>query len=142
MRVTVWNEYRHELKDDSVKKIYPEGIHNCIADFLKAEGHDVKTATLDEAEHGLTQEVIDNTDVLIWWGHMAHGEVNDELVEKIRSGSEYCRAVKCTENNQCIHERVTMIRCDDYCTVRRYVFLSCYLYLPIAVLYSPVNYRF
>ena len=83
MRVTVWNEYRHELKDDNVKLVYPKGIHNCIAEFLKAEGHDVKTATLDETQHGLTQEVIDNTDVLIWWGHMHHGEVSDEVVKRV-----------------------------------------------------------
>ena len=44
---------------------------------------EVKTATLKEPEHGLTQEVLDNTDVLIWWGHMAHDQVQDEIVDRV-----------------------------------------------------------
>ncbi len=83
MRVTVWNEGRHEIKIDKVKKIYPNGIHGCIAEFLTEAGYDVTTAVLDEPEHGLTQEVIDNTDVLIWWGHMNHGDVADEVVKRV-----------------------------------------------------------
>ncbi|MGC8970605.1 MAG: ThuA domain-containing protein [bacterium] len=84
IRVTVWNEFRHEKIHEEVKKVYPNGIHNVIAEFLKKQpGIEVKTATLDEPEHGLTQEVLDNTDVLIWWGHMAHNEVNDEIVERV-----------------------------------------------------------
>ena len=78
IRVTVWNEYLHEVQFPEVAEVYPKGIHGCIADFLKEAGMDVKTATLREPEHGLTQEVVDNTDVLIWWGHMAHQEVSDE----------------------------------------------------------------
>ena len=70
IRVTVWNEYLHEVQFPEVAEVYPKGIHGCIADFLKEAGMDVKTATLREPEHGLTQEVVDNTDVLIWWGHM------------------------------------------------------------------------
>jgi trehalose utilization protein len=55
IRVTVWNEYQHELRDEVVKGIYPNGIHGAIADFLEAAGYDVKTATLAEPEHGLTR---------------------------------------------------------------------------------------
>ncbi len=84
MKITVWNEYRHELSEEKVAKVYPNGIHNCIKDFLVANGFDdVSTATLDEPEHGLTQEVLDATDVLFWWGHMAHHEVSDEIVERV-----------------------------------------------------------
>jgi len=84
INVTVWNEYRHEKKDKAVADIYPNGIHGCIADFLGIQDDiEVRTATLDEPEHGLTDEVLDSTDVLIWWGHMAHGEVKDEIVEKV-----------------------------------------------------------
>lgn len=54
-----------------------------LRQFLRDAGFAVKTATLDEPEHGLTQEVLDNTDVLFWWGHMAHGEVKDEIVERV-----------------------------------------------------------
>lgn len=84
IRVTVWNEYRHEKLDKRVAEIYPEGIHGAIANYLKTlPDMEVRTATLDEPEHGLTEEVLNNTDVLIWWGHMAHHEVNDAVVERI-----------------------------------------------------------
>jgi len=83
IRVTVWNEFRHELTNDKVKEIYPDGIHKVIADGLGTTDFIVKTATLDEPEHGLTDAVLDTTDVLIWWGHMAHGDVCDEVVEKV-----------------------------------------------------------
>lgn len=84
IQVTVWNEYLHELQVESVGKIYPNGIHNTIKDFLsKNPNLSVRTATLREPEHGLTDEVLENTDVLIWWGHMAHHEVSDEVVNKV-----------------------------------------------------------
>ncbi|WP_273129278.1 ThuA domain-containing protein [Bacillus weihaiensis] len=83
-RVTVWNENRHEKKNPVVSDIYPEGIHGAIAGFLKEENHEVRTATLDEENHGLSDEVLNNTDVLVWWGHLAHDEVQDEIVEKVQ----------------------------------------------------------
>lgn len=83
IRVTVWNENLHETRFQAIRDIYPEGIHGCIAGFLKEAGMEVKTATLMEEEHGLTQEKLDNTDVLVWWGHMAHHEVKDEIVERV-----------------------------------------------------------
>ena len=83
IRVTVWNEYLHEVQFPEVAEVYPKGIHGCIADFLKDAGMEVRTATLKEPEHGLTQEVLDNTDVLIWWGHMAHHQVADEIVDRV-----------------------------------------------------------
>ena len=83
--VTVWNEFRHEKTDEAVKKVYPDGIHVAIADYLKTqEGIEAGTAALDEPEHGLTEDVLKATDVLIWWGHMAHHEVADEVVERVR----------------------------------------------------------
>ena len=83
IRVTVWNEYLHEKQAAEVAAVYPRGIHGCIADFLQAAGMAVRTATLEEPEHGLTQAVLDDTDVLIWWGHMAHERVADEIVERV-----------------------------------------------------------
>src|SRR5690606_32313193 len=84
IHVTVWNEYRHEQKNENIRAIYPNGIHGAIADFLSKEDiFEVRTATLDEPEHGLTDEVLNSTDVLIWWGHIAHGEVRDDIVEKV-----------------------------------------------------------
>jgi trehalose utilization protein len=83
-RVTVWNEYRHERSDERVARIYPQGIHATIASALSEQGLSVRTATLDEPEHGLSNEMLDNTDVLTWWGHMAHDEVSDEIVERVK----------------------------------------------------------
>ena len=81
IRVTVWNEFRHEQKDEEIGKIYPEGIHGAIAEGLNAiDGIEARTATLDEPEHGLTEDVVANTDVFVWWGHMAHREVDDAIV--------------------------------------------------------------
>lgn len=85
IRVTVWNEFRHEQNaDHPASKVYPDGIHAVIAEALNGAGYDARTATLDEPEHGLTQDVIDSTDVFVWWGHMAHHEVSDETVEKVK----------------------------------------------------------
>ncbi len=83
MRITVWNEFAHEKTDAAVKAIYPDGIHTVVADFLKEAGYDVGTATLDMPEAGLTDEVLANTDVLFWWGHMRHGDVPDAVVQKV-----------------------------------------------------------
>lgn len=82
--VTVWNEYKHELREEKIREIYPNGIHGAIADFLgKEEDFTVRTATLQDEECGLTQEVLDNTDVLLWWGHMGHDQVPDEVVKRV-----------------------------------------------------------
>ena len=84
IRVTVWNEFVHEKTEESIRKIYPDGIHKVIADFLgKNEDMVVTTAVLDDPEHGLTDEVLNNTDVLIWWGHMCHHKVSDAVVAKV-----------------------------------------------------------
>jgi len=83
--VTVWNEYRHERESDVVADVYPDGIHAVIAEALREGGHDVRTATLDEGpQHGLTEEVLADTDVLTWWGHDAHDEVRDEVVDRVQ----------------------------------------------------------
>lgn len=85
MHITVWNENRHEQTNPEVRKVYPEGIHGAIQQFLMEENESVGTATLDEPEHGLTEKVLAETDVLVWWGHKAHEDVADEIVEKIHA---------------------------------------------------------
>ncbi len=86
VRVTVWNEFRHEKLHEAVRKIYPEGIHAVIAGHLGSQpGIEVRTATLDEPEHGLTEEVLGSTDVLIWWSHMAHDAVSQEVVSRVHA---------------------------------------------------------
>ena len=83
-RVIVWNEARHEKKNPAVREIYPDGMHAAIAGHLrKNRSLDVKTATLDEKEHGLPQSVVDNTDVFVWWGHLAHQDVDEAIVDRV-----------------------------------------------------------
>jgi trehalose utilization protein len=84
-RVTVWNEFRQEHADAPVAAIYPHGIHAAIAAGLREAGFDVRTATLDEPEQGLSDPVLADTDVLTWWGHAAHSEVDDAVVERVHS---------------------------------------------------------
>jgi trehalose utilization protein len=81
--VTVWNEYRQERTDDPVREIYPDGIHGAIAAGLREAGFTVGTATLDEPDNGLSDAVLASTDVLTWWGHVAHPEVDDAVVERV-----------------------------------------------------------
>ena len=83
MKITVWNEFAHEKSDPAVKAIYPDGIHQVVAGFLREAGYEVRTATLDDPECGLTDEVLDDTDVLFWWGHMRHGDVPDAVVSRV-----------------------------------------------------------
>ncbi len=84
LKVTVWNEGRHEKNHPDIAKVYPDGLHTAIAEGLRAFGlNQVRTATLDEPEHGLTEAVLADTDVLLWWGHMAHGDVSDAVVDRV-----------------------------------------------------------
>jgi len=85
IRVTVWNENIHEKTHAEVQKCYPKGIHGAIAEALAGQSDiQAHTATQDQPEHGLTQKVLDATDVLTWWGHMGHGDVKDEIVDRVQ----------------------------------------------------------
>ena len=85
IRVTVWNEYYHERESEAVRAVYPEGIHGCLAALFGGEPDiTVRTATLDEPDCGLPQSVLDETDVLIWWGHKRHGDVPDEVASRVQ----------------------------------------------------------
>jgi trehalose utilization protein len=86
LRVTVWNEWRHERRDPRVAALYPDGIHAEIAGALRersAEPVEIRCATLDEPGQGLPHGALEETDVLVWWGHAAHDEVSDETVERV-----------------------------------------------------------
>jgi trehalose utilization protein len=84
INVTVWGENVHERTNKTVAAVYPDGMHTVIAEALNAGGGiRARTATLDQPEHGLTAGVLDGTDVLTWWGHCAHGEVADEVVDRV-----------------------------------------------------------
>jgi trehalose utilization protein len=85
IRVVVWNEFLHERENPVVREVYPDGIHAAIAKALQQDaGLSVSTATLDEPEHGLSPAVLNKTDVLVWWGHKAHGQVADAVVNRVQ----------------------------------------------------------
>ena len=91
IRVTVWNEYCHEQEEERIRNVYPKGIHSAIAEFLGKDAEfEVTTATLyDEnlqlrPNAGITDELLANTDVMFWWGHIRHGEVPDEIAVKVK----------------------------------------------------------
>lgn len=85
IRVTIWNEHRHERNDSAVAAVYPQGIHTALAEpLMKETDMTVRTATLDEPEHGLTAAVLETTDVLLWWGHIAHHEVSDVVAARVQ----------------------------------------------------------
>lgn len=84
IRVTVWGENVHEQKSEVVRSIYPDGMHNCIASALnKNDGISASSVVLQDAEHGMTEARLAETDVLVWWGHAAHGQVDDAIVERV-----------------------------------------------------------
>jgi len=85
LRVTVWNEFRHERSNPQVGAVYSDGIHAALAGPLREAGHEVRTATLDEPGHGLGGDVLASTDVLLWWGHKAHDEVEDEVARQVQA---------------------------------------------------------
>ena len=84
IRALVWNEFVHERENEVVREVYPDGIHEAVATALSGtEGIAATTATLQEPEHGLTEARLAETDVLLWWGHARHGEVADEVAERV-----------------------------------------------------------
>jgi trehalose utilization protein len=86
IRVTVWNENIHEQHNEAIRAIYPEGMHGAIASFLRKQPDlKVRTATMEQPEHGLTEKVLAETDVLTWWGHVGHGGVADAVVERVQA---------------------------------------------------------
>ncbi|MBN2643677.1 MAG: ThuA domain-containing protein [Victivallales bacterium] len=84
INVTIWNENVHEKTNSAVCEIYPGGLHGFLAEKLNSPDLNIRTATLDEPEHGLTEEVLNNTDVLLWWGHAAHHKVEDAIVDRVQ----------------------------------------------------------
>ncbi|WOF22803.1 ThuA domain-containing protein [Microbacterium betulae] len=87
IRALVWNENVHETTQPAIREIYPDGIHGAIAQGLGellGDEVSVRTATLADPEHGLAEEALAATDVLLWWGHVAHEDVSDEAVARVQ----------------------------------------------------------
>ncbi len=85
IRVTVWNEFIHERTKPEVSACYPDGIHEYISAFLKSDEISVRVAYLEMPEHGIPESVLNQTDVLIWWGHKAHDRVSDEVAARVQN---------------------------------------------------------
>ena len=84
LRVTIWNEFYHEHTDERAKANYPEGIHEYLAKALAADDLEITTAWLEkDEEHGLSEEVLAGTDVMLWWGHCRHGDVRDDVADRV-----------------------------------------------------------
>ena len=85
IKVVLWNEFRHEKTREKARALYPDGLHATIKAYLdRNEDMEGSLAALDDPDQGLSDERLNETDVLVWWGHMAHDEVPAELVKKIR----------------------------------------------------------
>jgi trehalose utilization protein len=87
LRVTIWNEFIHELQHESVRRLYPDGMHAVLSAAIErqlGEQVQIRVATIEQPEHGLTYEALSETDVLTWWGHAAHDRVEDEIVERVQ----------------------------------------------------------
>lgn len=85
IRTVVWGENVHDQESKIVQGIYPKGMHNAIAAGLnESADFSATTAVLQDPEHGLSKERLEQTDVLVWWGHAAHGDVSDEIVERVQ----------------------------------------------------------
>lgn len=86
IRVLVWDE-----QQPAQKQAYANFLGNAIAAHLeKQPGLRVISANLQQPEQGLPRDLLDNTDVLIWWGHVRHQEIPLEkaqaIVERIEAG--------------------------------------------------------
>jgi trehalose utilization protein len=85
INVTVYNENIHETEMESVRAIYPRGIHSVIAEFLQKDSSiaKIRCATLADHRETLTGDVLDDTDVMVWWGHVGHDKVDDGVVNAV-----------------------------------------------------------
>ncbi len=83
IRVSIYNEFVHEQTEEAVRKCYPQGIHATLKAFLESDEIAVRSFTLDSVGE-ITREVLDSTDVMIWWGHMAHDQVPDEVAVRVK----------------------------------------------------------
>lgn len=86
MKITIYNENWHEQNDCKILEIYPKSIHGCLAGFLEDEEEIevAHVATFDMPEHGLTEEVLTDTDVLVYWSHVLQDEFSDEVARRIQ----------------------------------------------------------
>ena len=85
MNITIYNEFIHEQTHDAVKAVYPEGIHTVLAEMLGHENDTISVVTLENHDTDASREILKNTDVLLWWGHLAHDKVSDDIVTMLQN---------------------------------------------------------
>src|SRR4051812_19077086 len=79
IRVVVWDE-----RQPKQKEAYDNFLGNAIADYLKKQpGLEVKSVGIDDPDQGLSKETLDNCDVLVWWGHIRHGEIKPDKAKDL-----------------------------------------------------------
>ena len=84
LRVTVWNEFYDEKQWPEILDIYPGGVHQAIKRFLDRENDlEVTVSTQQDTEQGLSQELLDRTDVLIWYSHMEKEPIAEERIDAV-----------------------------------------------------------
>lgn len=77
-KVVVWSE------GTAPKTVYPYDVNTAIAEGLQPlKDWQIITASITDPDQGLSDDLLNSTSVLIWWGHQKHGDVKDELVAKI-----------------------------------------------------------
>ncbi|MDR1569463.1 MAG: ThuA domain-containing protein [Oscillospiraceae bacterium] len=83
IRVTIFCEHNQDRREP-VKSVYPDGIHGALAAaFPEDESFAVTIATQDMPEHGLTEEVLSNTDTLVWWSHLDNPIFDDAVAKRV-----------------------------------------------------------
>lgn len=79
IHVLIWDEQQTEQQE-----VYPNFLGNQLAKHLRKQEHlSVVVVTPDDPQQGLSDENLDQADVLIWWGHRRHKEITPETGQKI-----------------------------------------------------------
>lgn len=84
INVTIFNEFIHERIEESVKSVYPKGIHIALKEALDSDEFNVTTITLDDIKNGIDHKLLKSTDVMLWWGHAGHDKVPDEVATAVQ----------------------------------------------------------
>ena len=86
IEVLVWDEQQPKQK-----AVYPNFLGNQIADHLRHNASlSVTSVNLDDPDQGLSEEMLENAEVIIWWGHVRHSEISTaksrRLIERVKAG--------------------------------------------------------
>lgn len=78
IHAAVWSE------ETAPQDVYPNDVNSTIAEHLNEHADIVaKAVSIDHAEQGVSTELLDWCDVLLWWGHLRHDDVSDTTVDRV-----------------------------------------------------------